>query len=485
MLARLKKAWGALLGTSFRNQLHAFLTTGLGRAISSTGWTSDRYEMLRHYNHWVYVAVRAIAETVAQQEIQLGYKIAGSKDPVPAPVDHPLYRLFRNPNSPDTAFDFWHELIVFLELTGNAYVWAVPNYFGVPCELWCIPSHWVWYRPRMSPTAEDYYEIRPTEGVGACVRVPVDEMIHFKHPSPLSKFDGWSPVGAISRWVDNAESIDKSRLASFSNGAWPGIAIELPEEAEFDISDEVQLKRLAAMFNERFRGVDNRDKLIIVGGGAKVTSLKGYAPNEMDFPAGGEQSRDTILAAFRVPKTVCGLIEAVNRASMETSFAQFCKFTINPKLVMIAQKLTEKLAPKFEPNLCAYWPDPTPLDTEFELKRQETLARNGALTVNEWRKSVNLPPFKHGGDDPFVPSGMTTIPWNTGHAEYSEIFAGIEEPTKQHTDEPNTDTRDTEATDTSSDATASTEMASSAMGNGKYKNHNGYTNRIWGAIQVE
>src|SRR6185436_3516419 len=82
------------------------------------------------------------------------------------PSKHPLVKLLQNPNGPDVAYTFFYRLFMYLRLTGVSYIWVVNNVMGKPCQLWCLPSHWVYEFPtdvQGNPTEKlvGSYEIRP------------------------------------------------------------------------------------------------------------------------------------------------------------------------------------------------------------------------------------------------------------------------------------------------------------------------------------
>lgn len=132
---------------------------------------------------------------------------------------HPLRRLFENPNPFDTAYNFLYELQMFEELTGVSYIWVVPNDFGMPCEMWVIPSHWVWprtgggrYVPPDNPFADrliQYYEVRPWGGMGSAgiLKFPPDQIIMNLWKSPLNKIDGYSKLSAVAQWIEDRKSV--------------------------------------------------------------------------------------------------------------------------------------------------------------------------------------------------------------------------------------------------------------------------------------
>jgi HK97 family phage portal protein len=399
------------------------------------GWSQDRIEQVQHYKHWTYVAVRAIAHKVAQLTPNVALvhdvddadqmprarprKAAKALTPVkpheelePIAQSHPLVRLLRNPNEPDTAFDLWYELVLFLELTGQAFLWAVPNQLGLPAELWVVPSHWVWIITGTSKLVE-YYEVHPWAlgGSGQAFRIPADEMIHIKLKSPIHKLDGYSPQTAGALWIDTVESVDQSRWSQFKNGAMPGLHIELDEQYETPTDD--QLERYYRKFIQRFQGERNTGRPIITPPGAKIVPIT-WNPTEMAYVQSAEQIKDWVLALYGVPKAVVGLTTEMTYGSVLAAQAAFCTFTVNPLLAMLGQTLTEKLAARYDERLRIWWDDCTPQDpAQLNADLQADLAA-GAITPNEWRALRGRPPYEHGGDDPLLSMGVAPMPLNSG-----------------------------------------------------------------------
>jgi HK97 family phage portal protein len=361
------------------------------------GWSSNRMEQARHYRHWVYVGVSAIANEVARANPNVAFRLPangsnrgknkhyqtlrgdwppgrtneytcnyhkkglGNKIPgvelEPAAPDHPLVRLLANPNGPDTGPDFWFELAMFEQLTGNAYVWVIPNGLGLPSEMWVIPSQWV-FPVAGNDALIDYYAIRPFGAAGGRgqLTIPAREIIHIKNKNPLHKIDGMSALQAAAEWVDTVESAARAQWMHFKQGAFPGLHVDVPGDP-----DEFELERLYANFTARFSGELNMDKPIITANGTKVKRLT-MTPAEMNYIQSAEAMRDSVLAVLRVPKGVVGLEPAGDNISAYAPLRQFCRFCISPILMRLAATFTEKLASRYPGQPVIWYADPTPDD---------------------------------------------------------------------------------------------------------------------------
>lgn len=426
-----------------------------GRLLSGFGWfggapgawSQDRAMQVQQFRGWVYCAVRAIAEEVASQPIQVAYRrdydqvsdarkagkagryltkhlrrkalarLQAHEELELVSHKHPLRRLLDNPNPPDTYELFWQKLEINLELTGNGYIWVIPNQLGQPLEMWVLPSHWVWPAERTREQAESGvliagYEIRPY-GVraGTGVILPPQEVIHIPLPHPLTPFDGFAPTTAGALWIDTADAVDTARYSAMKQGIWPGVILSLmPEMAD---PDQSTLDRLRARFKELYQGADKAGKPLVLAPGMEVAQAT-RAPAEMDFVESSDQLRDLVLTLYRVSKVILGLTVETNRATMEAAIANFLRGCIRPRLRLIDGVLTEKLARRFDENLVVYHEDPTPDNPEHVLAKQELHLAVGVRTLNEVRAEEGMEPYEHGGDNPLIPGSLREVAYGTG-----------------------------------------------------------------------
>src|SRR5438034_336237 len=116
---------------------------GIG-SFGNNLWADNRFEQVRQFKSWTYVAIDVIAKKVAQlspevatisraqlaekhqryhykgltrrQRLKALTQLSAAEDLEPVGQNHPLLRLLRNPNQPDTQHRFMRELTIFLYL---------------------------------------------------------------------------------------------------------------------------------------------------------------------------------------------------------------------------------------------------------------------------------------------------------------------------------------------------------------------------------
>jgi 2'-5' RNA ligase/phage portal protein BeeE len=342
----------------------------------------------------------------------------------PLEADHHLRRLLENPNKYDTTFDLFYEAQMFDELCGVDYIWMVPNDFGVPCELWVIPSHWVWpktgggqYVDVYNPHADEliqYYEVRPWGGMGSAgiLYLPPDQVLCTRWKSPINKIDGYSKLAAGARWIDSEESITNSRWSQFQNVARPEFWVELGPG--YEDPDDDRISRIEAKFASKIQGEFNYGKPVITPPGAKITPLS-FNPAEMAYVGSEEQIRDMILSLFAVPKAAVGIAEGMTYGSVLAVLATLCSQCLNPRLLMRGQALTKHLGSRWSTpgrSVRIWYDDCVPADPAQVNADLQADERFLAVTPNEVRALRGRKPYEYGGDDPFY-SGKP-VPINTG-----------------------------------------------------------------------
>jgi hypothetical protein len=370
------------------------------------------------------------------------------EDLEPLENDHPLRRLWENPNPVDTSFDIAYELGMFEELCGVSYEWLVPNDWGMPCERWCIPSHWVWprtgggrYVSPEHPYADQliqYYEVRPWGGMGSAgmLKLPPPEVIMTRWKSPINKIDGYAKTAAIAQWIDSEESISKSRWSQFINQARPELWVELAPGYE-DPNDNM-IARLEAKFAAKFQGEFNYGRPIITPPGAKLTPLS-FSPTEMAYFESEEQIRDMILSTWRVPPAAVGIVKEMTYGSILATLMALCSFCINPRLVMRGQTYTKHLAVRWnEPNrkVRLWWDDTTPADPDQVNKDIAQDLAGWSITPNEQRALRGRKSWGPMGDMPWIQGPGGPMPFPVNDASTLEELARMAEPMATMGQEP-------------------------------------------------
>lgn len=400
-------------------------------------WLLDRNEYVKHFKGSVFVAVGSIARKIAMQQanVMVIRESKTGQTMEAAPERHPLVQLFREVNPQMVQYDLWFSTIVWRLVTGDAYWWKARNGFGLPAELWPLPSQWVY----AVPDSEEYiggYLVKSIFGRDAFF--PADDIIHLREFaadwSSSGRFYGMPPLVASATMVDLEEAMLTRLYSQFKNFAPPGLHYETDESLE-----EAQIRELFSQVVNMHSMAEQSGLPIITHSGLKVSEFH-QSIREMDYARSLELAMEWILAIFGVPKAVVGLVKDANRANMEASLMAFCENTINPMLMQLGQVLTQGLAREFDEKLVIQFEPCTIDDIEQVRKNVDTASKQGATTPNEVRDMLlGLPAFEDGGDTPFIAQNM--VPASHGNDPNGDQQANPEDddPEEQPNEGPDDD----------------------------------------------
>ncbi len=347
----------------------------------------------------------------------------------PVEYNHPLRSLLHDPNDPDTSWTLWYETIMYFLLTGDAWWWTPKPRTKLPEAIWVLPSHWVW--PLVGPDSNlAGWELRPVEGNYLRQVLPLDEVIHFRKPNPISRINGLSSLSPIDRWIDVSDSIDASRLHAFRNGMTPTSVVQFDGSLN-DPSDEM-LRRIEAKFITRATGETRSNRPLFVPPGVKVSPLS-LRPDEMVWGENAKETALNTLAALDVPYSV-----AVNEAN-EQDQIRFCSQALNPLVSLLGQVISEKLCPLYAPDLQVWWEDFVPDNPAWLEETIKTDLMCGAITPNEVRILRGRQPYPEAwADRPVLPVNMAplTTPQGGQHQDPGMILPTSQPDMPNISDEP-------------------------------------------------
>ena len=364
-------------------------------------WRDDAAEQVRNFQSWVYAAVNAIAQEAARQTPTF-YENTGQAEHEQTPLahGHPLGRLLARPNPSSTPWDLWYSTVVSLELTGNSY-WFVADdpRTGLPAEVWVIPAAWVRVEAEAGKFVTGYTVAAPGS---PAVRFGPREVIHLKYPNPSDPYYGLSPLQANALAVDANMELQRSRCHSFRAGSRPGMVLQTEQ-----MLSEPAIRRLEDSVTQRFAGRENWHRPLILEQGLKASPWT-LTPAEMDYLNSSRTTRDEILAAYRVPPLMVGLVENAGLGSDIWAGARvmFCEGTVQPKLELLGQVLTRDLGTRFGADIRIEFPDCSPRAEEARRTADERDVKSGVRTLNEVRRSRGLEPYAEAEyDRPFAALG--------------------------------------------------------------------------------
>lgn len=346
---------------------------------------------------WVYVAINRIAEAAALVPLRV-LRLQGEQR-----VDvqrHPLEDLLNAPNPYLSRFELFEQTLAMLELTGNAYWFLAGDGAGVPIQIWLLRPDRVTIVPDPVNYVRGYlYEI---DGL----RLPLDpqEVVHFKRWHPNNDYYGLSALEAARLAVSSDRAMAEWNRNTFGkdNGVPAGI-VSVKESV-----NDADFERIKREWRQSYGGPQRRTAFL--RGGSVEWQNIGLSHTDLDFLQGREAHRNEILNIFGIP---VGLVsENATEANATVAERLFIERTLYPKLVRLAQKITQDLLPFWAGEYVAEFEDIRPTDVKARL--DEIRTAYPILSINELRhRYYNLPPVTWGE----LPVGMQPNSGNSVGAE--------------------------------------------------------------------
>ena len=389
---------------------------------------------IKYYNSWIYAAANLNAYAVASQPLRLyvrnrsaGTKLwntrrtdrrtkaylSGSLDQLPSRYaltkaaefgddyeivteNHPVLDLLSKANPWQNGFEQTVLRVLYLELTGNAYLHPVlDRRLGIPVELWTMPSPWVEIVPGTEEFIDGYLY-----GVSYEKRAffEVDEVIHFKRPNPKDIYYGMGKVEAAWGAATNNESLHDMDYHWFANKARPDYLLTIKGDASTD-----EIERFEAQIDSKLRGTRRTGRFLTATADIDIKPLS-FSPKDM---MGREQIVEEIAAVFGVPVSMLKANDP-NLASATVGFTSWKATSVLPLMRMDEEVLNQTLLPMFgiaEDAFLAY-DNPVGADEKFEYEKRRGYTAGGILTANEAREMEGLERLEDPSADRLLINGQ-------------------------------------------------------------------------------
>jgi HK97 family phage portal protein len=388
---------------------------------------------------WVYVAVSAIAQTVAGFPIrlekshavtqQIRNEATGNEESVSQQVwveasGDPLAKRFKQPNPYCTRTEFITMLLIDLLTAGEYFVYLDSDVdltqadeaaaedpsspFGrIRQQMSSQSMVKAMYRipPALMKAVQDDenpfkiagYQMQSDHGsyvFGAA------EMIHVKLPNPLNQHVGLSPLIPAFKPVLIDRFSTEHMIRFYKSGARLGGVIQTDKSLNRE-----QLSRFQRSFENNYTGRQNHHRTLILPPGMKYEPIE-QNPAQAALLDFCKYNREAVLAAYRVPPIKAGLTDGQNYANSRSQLRTFYKDTVIPLLAFVQDGFNLK-------------PALMPVDIyrmKFDLTDVEELHDDGVAlgqvakgmldsgaTVNEVRKKVwKLAPIADGDQSPVI-----------------------------------------------------------------------------------
>jgi HK97 family phage portal protein len=335
---------------------------------------------------YVYVAVNRIAEAGALVPLRLFRKTAQGRIAI---EQHPFLDLLDNPNPSTSRFELLEQTLGMLELTGNAYWFVAGDDDGLPREIWALRPD----RMTIVPDNQRYVRGYVYELDGKHIPLETVEVIHFKRWHPNNDYYGFSAVSAARSAVIGDKAMAQWNANTFGRDfGIPAGIVNIKSNAT-----DKDFERIKQEWRTTYGGAQRRTAFL------RAQEMEwvhiGLNHTDMDFLQGRKANRDEILNIFGIP---IGLLsENATEANAKVAERTFIERTLYPKLVRLAQRLTQEFLPFYGDDYVLEFADIRPTDAHLRL--EEIRTAQSVLSINEIRAQYyDLPPTIWGD----LPLGM-------------------------------------------------------------------------------
>ncbi|MBN8619663.1 MAG: phage portal protein [Anaerolineae bacterium] len=359
---------------------------------------AEAQSRLYQQSPWVYIAINRIAEAAALVPLHVHPRFSTPLDQPAA--RHPLEDLLDTPNPYISRFELIEQTIAQLELTGDSYWFLAGDSAGVPVEIWPLRSDRVSIVPDETRYVKGYvYELD-----GQRIPLLPEEVVHFRRWHPANDYYGLSALEAARLAVSSDRAMAEWNHNTFGkdNGIPAGIVTikDSVSEADYD--------RIRQEWRQTYGGPQRRTAFL------RGTSIEwhhiGLNHNELDFLKGRQAHRDEILNIFGLPVGL--LSENATEANARVAERLFIERTLWPKLVRLAQKITQDMLPFWPGAYVAEFEDIRPTDAHARLDEIKTAYP--VLSINEIRQRYYRLPATLWGQLPVGASKqLTGLPEST------------------------------------------------------------------------
>lgn len=326
-------------------------------------------------------------------------------------VDHDYWWLLNEePNQDYCAGTMWESMVGSLLLNGDGFIeklYSGKSYGKITGFAWHPWQRVIPLKGKMGIVYRVYPDPRFSDEPPRIV--PNSDMIHVPGPG----FNGLHGLSQIKHSLRNAAGIaysaDNYSAQFFNNGGRPDFALK------FDIADPGEDKKdmIRRNWMDRYGGIKNSHRPALLFGKADIQQISMNAEDTQLLSTRQFQVED-ICRIFGVPPHMVGHTQ--NNSSWGTGIEQmsigFVKYTLQRHITKIEQELNRKLWPlqkKYFVEFNAAGLERGDYKTRMEGYRigLGRAGEPGWMTVNEIRKTENLPPVADGDQ---LNTGVTNAP---------------------------------------------------------------------------
>lgn len=387
--------WYDKIKASFKGSAKGAAENWKGKTWDFTNWLGRKFFGVDNSklvtNETIFSIISRIANTVSVLPIKY-YK---NQQPTNG---HVLDVLVNNPNQNMSGFEFINKMEVTRNETGNAYAVIIRDMRGQLESLLPIDSNYV--TPFINSDDDTlWYQVEAADNTYYIYNM---DMIHVKHITGASRWQGISPLDVLKNTLKYDQSVQEFSLS------------------EMDKKDSFFLRYGANIELEKRKEVTEHFKKFYQENGGILLSEPGVDIEKMerrsstlDILNSEKITRSRIANVFNVPVSFLNESEGQSYSSNEQLMIQFVQMTLTPIVRQYEHEFNRKLLNKDERQRGYYFKFSMGGllrgDTAARTQFYQSGIRSGYLKPNEVRELEDLPPKTGGANELWLSGDLYPI----------------------------------------------------------------------------
>ena len=362
-----------------------------------TSGRQDDYMNVYENVGYVNACINARAERMGQTQFKVLSKFKATDEWKERP-SHPVLKLLANPSDEMSQYELMRLTEVYLKVSGDCF-WYLEKgeKTGTPKKIYLLDPRFM--TVLADSNANDLsgqfrilgYRYRDYQGQETIL--DKNEVVHFKEPKLTNILRGVGETQAGYVYIKTEEYSSAWTANFIHNDATPsGVLVFKGQFAP------EQWEKLKSRYKNDYGGIKNAGKTLIVKNADAEFTKIGHSLSDIDLKKLKNMTRDDIMFMYRVPKTIMGISDDVNRANSEAAIYSWMMNVIQPEMDMFADTIQKQLMPewKFKGQYKIVAVNQVPEDIE----RKHNITNTAVyLSPNEKRKAMGIEPTKDKNAD--------------------------------------------------------------------------------------
>lgn len=295
--------------------------------------------------------------------------------------------LLEEPNPYSGGQMFRERLATLVQLNNNAFAQIIRDQDGLPAQMYIIPA----VTAEATVTDDGQLWMRFRLSNGKALELPYSDVIHIRDDYADHDVFGMPKAEALRALLEVINATDQSIVRAVKRSAFIRWLLKFRQQLRAD-----DIKKFVEDFSRDYLSLENETGILPQDGRFEVEPLRDGGQQFVPPSPLQQRAVERIYSFFRVNEAI------VQAKYDENQWLAYYEAEIAPLAQQMSEEFTRKLFSRRERgfgNRIVF--DATAL-TFASMRTKLGLVQmvdRGALTPNEWRRILNLPPIE-GGDQP-------------------------------------------------------------------------------------